>query len=561
MRRAAAPGDATAGASPPVGAGRAHQVVADIADDDADADHGKAAARVRFGFGGGAAGGGVGRPQLMGLDVTPELCAIALVYFVQGILGLSRLALSFYFKDELHVDPAQVAVLQGIAMMPWVVKPLYGFISDSVPLFGYRRRSYLAVCGLFGATSWLALAVAVHSPAGAVAAMMLGSLSTAASDVVVDSIVVERARGAPEGTTGSLQSLCWAFQSLGGVASAYFSGSLVQAWGVHPVFAATAVFPLLVSVSALLIDEKRIVSPPPLPAAGLLPTSAGGDHLAAAPGCLPPDAGAALAARVATQGRALWGAVRRKDILLPTIFVFLWQATPSADTAMFYFYTNHLHFEPEFLGRVRLAGSVASLAGVAIYNTFLKKVPLKRMFWWAMVSGTALGATQLVLVSGANRALGLSDKLFVLGDSVILTVLGQVSFMPVLVLAARLCPEGVEATLFATLMSIMNGGAFIGSALGGGLTAALGVTSDDFDNLFTLTAICVASTMLPAPFLSLLPSSVDRDGGGGGEGGGGEGGKADKGREEGAGEGDEEEGAALLGRREHRDGGDGGGAP
>lgn len=33
---------------------------------------------------------------------------------------------------------------------------------------------------------------------------------------------------------------------------------------------------------------------------------------------------------------------------------------------------------------------------------------------------------QLLLVSGVNRALGLSDELFVLGDSVILTVLGQV---------------------------------------------------------------------------------------------------------------------------------------
>lgn len=39
------------------------------------------------------------------------------------------------------------------------------------------------------------------------------------------------------------------------------------------------------------------------------------------------------------------------------------QATPTADSAMFYFYTNQLHFQPEFLGRVRLAGSVASLAG------------------------------------------------------------------------------------------------------------------------------------------------------------------------------------------------------
>ena len=43
--------------------------------------------------------------------------------------------------------------------------------------------------------------------------------------------------------------------------------------------------------------------------------------------------------------------------------------------------------------------------------------------------------------AGTSRALGLTNELFVLGDSVVLTVLGQVAFMPVLVLAARLCPE------------------------------------------------------------------------------------------------------------------------
>lgn len=45
------------------------------------------------------------------------------------------------------------------------------------------------------------------------------------------------------------------------------------------------------------------------------------------------------------------------------------------------------------------------------------------------------------LLAGVNQQLGLSNELFVLGDSLVLTVLGQVSFMPVLVLAAQLCPE------------------------------------------------------------------------------------------------------------------------
>ena len=42
------------------------------------------------------------------------------------------------------------------------------------------------------------------------------------------------------------------------------------------------------------------------------------------------------------------------------------QATPAADTAFFYFETNQLGFTPEFMGRIRLAGSIASLIGVSL---------------------------------------------------------------------------------------------------------------------------------------------------------------------------------------------------
>lgn len=50
---------------------------------------------------------------------------------------------------------------------------------------------------LAGSLSWLSLATVVNSPSSAVVAMLLGSFSTACSDVVVDSLVVERARGEP----------------------------------------------------------------------------------------------------------------------------------------------------------------------------------------------------------------------------------------------------------------------------------------------------------------------------------------------------------------------------
>ncbi|KAG2486124.1 hypothetical protein HYH03_015219 [Edaphochlamys debaryana] len=475
--------------------------------------------------------------KVMGLDPSPELVAISMVYFVQGILGLSRLAVAFFFKDELHIEPAEVAVLTGLSTIPWMIKPLYGFISDSVPLLGYRRRSYLVLCGLIGFTAWMTLSYGVHGVKGAVACMILASLGTAASDVVVDSIVVERTRGHPQSVAGSLQSLCWASAAVGGITSAYFSGSLVQDYGCRFVFFLTAFFPLVVSASALLINERPVGyrALPAAEAAGLL--SEGSDPLdpSVSPlvaSLLPPAASAAAAGaaapaapsldrapgsplagsvwtRLVIQMRALWSAVSRKDILLPAAFVFIWQATPSADSAMFYYQTNVLHFTPEFLGRVKLAGALASLAGVALFNTWLKTVPLRRMLVGLMLLGTALGSTQLILVSGLHRQYGISDQVFVLGDTVILTVLGQISWMPILVLAARVCPEGVEATLFATLMSVLNCGSITGGALGAGLTKLYGVTSENYDNLFWLVLTCNLLTLSPFPFLGMLPHQVD----------------------------------------------------
>ena len=83
-----------------------------------------------------------------------------------------------------------------------------------------------------------------------------------------------------------------------------------------------------------------------------------------------------------------------------------------------------------------------------------------------------LGLSQVLLTTHLNRSLGIPDEAFVLGDSAVLAALGQVAFMPTLVLAAKLCPPGAEGTLFASLMSIYNFSGTVASELGALLTSA-----------------------------------------------------------------------------------------
>jgi hypothetical protein len=70
----------------------------------------------------------------------------ALVYVVEGtgqIVGLLAQPLSYFLKEVHGWSALQVTAYITIFNFPWIIKPLYGAFSDFVPIFGYRRKSYL----------------------------------------------------------------------------------------------------------------------------------------------------------------------------------------------------------------------------------------------------------------------------------------------------------------------------------------------------------------------------------------------------------------------------------
>src|SRR5262249_58601067 len=71
----------------------------------------------------------------------------AVVYTVEGFcqakVGVIWQPLTHYLKESHGWDALHIATSLAVLDVAWVVKPLYGMISDFLPLFGYRRRSYL----------------------------------------------------------------------------------------------------------------------------------------------------------------------------------------------------------------------------------------------------------------------------------------------------------------------------------------------------------------------------------------------------------------------------------
>src|SRR5437588_728301 len=87
----------------------------------------------------------------------------AIVFAVEGIgqarVGIILQPLTYYLKTE-GWSPLEVTAYFGALNFPWIIKPVFGLISDFVPLFGYRRTSYLILASAAAAP----IAILVATP-------------------------------------------------------------------------------------------------------------------------------------------------------------------------------------------------------------------------------------------------------------------------------------------------------------------------------------------------------------------------------------------------------------
>lgn len=73
---------------------------------------------------------------------------VVLIGSVQGLLDMGNLAYFYIYLYEQRCTPTGLALLNGLVAFPWVFKPLFGYLSDHHPCFGYHRKSYIFLVSL-----------------------------------------------------------------------------------------------------------------------------------------------------------------------------------------------------------------------------------------------------------------------------------------------------------------------------------------------------------------------------------------------------------------------------
>ena len=422
-------------------------------------------------------GSGSGFGTLCDACGTPLLLCVFTVYFAQGFRSLGGLGMSYYLKDTLQLSATQSALITSWSVLPWSLKPLFGITSDCLPLGGRRRKPYVTIAAVLGvcAWTWLANTVADSGASGGgggqgllLLCMFMGNMSTALSDVVVDALVAEKSRDlAAASSSGSdaaageealdamLQNGCWTAMAAGGLAASALGfglgvGSAGSAISLRTVCLITAACPLLVGLAALRIDEPRVAV----------------------------AEGSALAAAKAKINQ-LCHALRSPLVYRPMGYVFLSGAlAPSFDTPLFYFATERLGVTPDFSSASMALMWAAMMVGSLLFQRFFSAAGQHRaMFFWSQVGLAVCNLLTLAQVLGISDALlpTVDPKYFMVGADVLATMASRFSMMPFLVMAASLCPPGIEGTLFAAFMSIANFSNEVSRFSGAHVAAALNI--------------------------------------------------------------------------------------
>jgi MFS family permease len=342
----------------------------------------------------------------------------AIVYVVEGI-GQARVGIIFQpLNNYLKVigwTPVQVTAYLAILNFPWIIKPVFGLVSDFIPLFGYRRKSYLIIASICaaGAYAWIAR---LTEPSEFALLLVLTSFAMATASTLCGALLAENGQSFRLSSTFVGQQWLWFYIAI--MASSFIGGELIQRLpplsALQAAAGVAAVAPIAVILASLfLLSERKSRT---------------------------------NREEMQRTFKSVVTALKSAKLYLVALFLFLYSFAPGFGTPLYYFMTDELQFSQSYIG---ILGSIASagwIAGALVHRYFLSKMSSKALLYLSIVLGTLAAASFLLLADEVTAAI----VNFANGAAMMIATIAS------LTLAADYCPKRSEGFAFAGLMSIMN---------------------------------------------------------------------------------------------------------
>ncbi len=356
-----------------------------------------------------------------------------LAYFAQGLGqhgGLISQPLNYYLKEGLGFSPAQVSEYLSVLTLPWMIKPVYGLVSDYIPLFGYRRKAWLLLVNLLAACGFLWL-IGLTDAGTVISALVLTAFGTAASDVIIDALMVEN--GERTGQTARFQGIQWLWFKTAAILTAlgggYLASTLEPASALHTAATITILAPIAVITASYFIVREQ-------------PIELSFEE-----------------ARETT--RSMIAALKSPEIRIAAAFLVLWCFSPGFGTPMYFHMTDRLQFGQQFIGQLNALTAFGAVIGAIVFTKILARHAPHVRVSVAIVAAVSGILAYMSLAQPSAQAATLAVPL-----NMYVGMVNQIGALSVFALAASVCPPRAAGFTFALLMSLYNGVEQLSSVIG-----------------------------------------------------------------------------------------------
>lgn len=367
-------------------------------------------------------------------EVARLAALFAVLYFVQGVgepvAGLVAQPVRSILKSWGE-SPASIATFAALMSIPWTLKPLYGLISDFLPLWGSRRRSYLLLTSALSIGGFFALYTFRPGPGNYAFFLLLliaPTVAIAFGDVLVDALMVEK--GQPRNATGVFQSVQWTASYVATLLTGLVGGYLSQQGNEAAGFLLCGGLAVVTFLLAWLWVEEE-----------------------------PRRTGETFHQTLAALGQA----VRSPPLIGIAAFLFLWNLDPLSNTVVYLHITETLGWSEQFNGYTLSLLGLGCILGSVGYGLYCRRVPVRLLAHGAILTGALSQAAYWTM----------DDHAAAIAVHVVVGVTWMTGSLIQLDLAARVCPPQAAATVFAVLMALTNLASSLGEWLGGSLYDSL----------------------------------------------------------------------------------------
>jgi hypothetical protein len=144
---------------------------------------------------------------------------------MMSVIGLIKLS---FCKKSLGIDGTQCQLMGTIAATPWAMKGAIGVLSDSYPLLGYHKASYIIMVAVMGTVGVVALA-SLPLASATIAGMLffVVNLEIGTADLLCEGKYAELMQTKPK-TGSTMVSFVWGSFQFGGLIAACFVGPVAD---------------------------------------------------------------------------------------------------------------------------------------------------------------------------------------------------------------------------------------------------------------------------------------------------------------------------------------------